>query len=101
MYEFASPYKNAHKQLIGKPIWLTVQELAFKDDEKSVQELHRLVRDTERRSVKLPLVRVARETREYKDSSGNSWKVEKDHKVILDIVSPTPAPKSTLIAMID
>jgi len=89
MYEVANPHKTLHKQPSGKPKWLTVQELAFKDDEKSEQKLRRLVAHAERRSIKLPLVRVAREAREYKDSKGKVWQVDAGKTVILDIVSYT------------
>ncbi|KAF2492523.1 hypothetical protein BU16DRAFT_583709 [Lophium mytilinum] len=91
MYDFANPQKNPHKQLSGRPKWVKAQELAFKDDEKSEQELRGLVEDVERRSIKLPLVRVALKIKKYKISEGNNLKVEKDHKVILDIKAAAKA----------
>jgi hypothetical protein len=74
------------------PAWLTVQELAFKEnDMPSEEELGRLVQDAARRSIKLPLVRVALQTKTYtvtkSDNEVEKWTVEKDHKVILDTVS--------------
>jgi hypothetical protein len=93
MYEAANPHKQPRKHPNGKPAWLTVQELAFKDDEKSVLELQRLVEHAERKSIKLPLVRVALKERKYTDDNGKEWKVEAGKTVILDIVSvPSACP---------
>jgi hypothetical protein len=93
MYEAANPHKQPRKQSNGKPAWLTVQELAFKDDKKSVLELQRLVEHAERKSIKLPLVRIALKERTYTDDNGKQWKVEAGKTVILDIVS-YPSPSS-------
>jgi hypothetical protein len=88
MYAFANPRKNPHKQPNVKPKWLAVQDLAFNEtDKERDQKLQRLVQHAERRSIKLPMVRVALEKRIYEDDQGKTWTVEKDHTVILDIVS--------------
>ncbi|KAH7131804.1 putative prostaglandin G/H synthase 2/cyclooxygenase 2, pgh2/cox2 [Dendryphion nanum] len=95
MYDFANPHKNPNRQRGQKPNWLRVQELAFQDDVKSEQELQQLVADAERRSIKLPLVRIALENMTYGEGSAY-WKVDKDHKVILDIFKANEAAsKST------
>jgi hypothetical protein len=43
-----------------KPIWLTVQSLAFSDAGNAQQELDDLVQQTAHQAVRLPLLRAAR-----------------------------------------
>jgi ribosomal protein L23 len=55
-----------------------VQKLAFMEDEKSTQELQKLVLEAERRSIKLPIIRKA---------VASAFGVKADQIVILDVVS--------------
>ncbi|KAJ4377179.1 hypothetical protein N0V83_000002 [Neocucurbitaria cava] len=87
MYDFANPHKNPHRNRSGKPTWLTVQELASKDDRKSAEDLQKLVEDAERRSIKLPVVRVALQAKDY----GDNMSVEKGQTIILDIFKANDA----------
>ncbi len=82
MYDFANPELRL-KELKGTPQWLQVQKLAFSNNEKQEQELKQLVVDVERKSIKLPLVLIARNKKTY----SKELTIEKDHIVICDIVS--------------
>jgi nitroreductase len=77
-YEYANPHKNPDKPRKGEPKWFRVQKLAFMEDEKSTQELQRLVLEAERRSIKLPIIRKA---------VASAFGVKADQIVILDVVS--------------
>ena len=72
----------------AKPTWLKVQELAFRDDKTSFDELTTLILDAERRSIRLPVIRSARKTRKFIDKKNKSWTVEEGDTIIMDIVRP-------------
>ena len=69
-----------------KPVWLKVQELAFREDESSFEELMELVLTAERKSIKLPVIRTATKDCEF---DKGTWRVKEGDTIILDIVSIT------------
>jgi ATP-dependent DNA ligase len=78
IYGLANPHKKSNKAHSDRPKRFIVQELAFMDDEKSAQDLQKLVLEAERKSLKLPIVRQA---------IANASGVKADEIVILDVVS--------------
>jgi hypothetical protein len=81
-------HANAGSTLPGTPKWLEVQELAFRDDKYSFVKLNHLVQDTERTSVRLPLIRTAKKDRDF-----GTWSVKQGDTIILDIVRTVSASK--------
>jgi len=78
MYDCANPHKPANTS----PKWREVQKLALDDNPESDVKLQEHVYTAERRSIKLPIVRVARKRKTY-----GTRTVDEGHTVILDIVS--------------
>ena len=71
-----------------KPAWSEVQGLAFKEDKGSLDELTKLVLEAERTSIRLPVLRTAVKSRDFKDKAGETWSVKKGDTIICDIVRP-------------
>lgn len=78
------------------PSWIVAQQLALKDNEdKTTQRLRDIVEDARRKSVKLPTIRVAKETKTY-----GSCKVHAGETVILDIVSTDFRPGAAMVSLV-
>jgi hypothetical protein len=88
MYEHANSKTPSEK----RPTWLEVQDLALKGDENSFEQLSKLVSEAERTCVKLPVIRTAMKDRDFTDTAGEQWSVNKGDVVILDLVSPRHQP---------
>jgi len=82
MYDIANPHKNPNKPASTRPKWPEVQKLALDDSPQSDAKLQKHVHTAERRSIKLPIVRVARTQKTY-----GTRTVDQGRTVILDIVS--------------
>jgi len=82
MYDIANPHKNPNKPASTSPKWPEVQKLALDDSPQSDAKLQKHVHTAERRSIKLPIVRVARTQKTY-----GTRTVDQGRTVILDIVS--------------
>ncbi|KAK3938600.1 heme peroxidase-domain-containing protein [Diplogelasinospora grovesii] len=66
--------------------WQEIQRLAFDDTEAATTRIKQLVLDAQRRSVRLPIIRKAVETRDIEDASGKRlFTVDKGRTVICDI----------------
>ena len=83
MYDFANPEETSSPEPKSTPKWLEVQKLAFSNDPSDEEKLKELVIEAERKSIKLPLVLIAKDTKKY----GENLTIEKNHTVICDIVS--------------
>ncbi|KAI9667934.1 MAG: hypothetical protein M1821_000754 [Bathelium mastoideum] len=86
LYEAADSSQTPAHQ---KPRWLTVQELAFSNVEEDQDRLEKLVQQTARRTVRLPILRTA--VRDYPPKSQKSlgWTVTEGQTVILNIHQAT------------
>lgn len=51
-------YANTSPEPGAPPIWFKVQELAFSTEDKDFQELQHLLLETERKTVRLPVLRT-------------------------------------------
>ncbi|KAI1179312.1 heme peroxidase [Nemania sp. FL0916] len=82
LYKAANLAKVAPDQA---PRWKKIQELAFSNNEKDYKELVDMVRKVACTTVRLPIIRKARETCNIKTRSGE-WSFSKGEIVYLDIL---------------
>jgi hypothetical protein len=81
-------HANAKTPSKNKPTWLEVQDLALDGDKNSFERLSKLVSEAERTCIKLPVIRTAMKDRDFTDTAGEQWSVNKGDVIILDLVSP-------------
>ena len=67
--------------------WLEIQDLALKEDAKSIRELEKEVLKVQQRKVKLPIIRRAVGKPTLKDDDGKDISVEDGQTIICDVVS--------------
>ncbi|KAI9705161.1 MAG: hypothetical protein M1820_005308 [Bogoriella megaspora] len=72
-----------------KPRWLTVQELAFSNSKDDQDRLEKLVQQTARTTVRLPILRTAIKDYPSEPQKNPSWKVDEGQMIILNIQQAT------------
>ena len=85
LYKAADPRTVTYS---GPPTWFKMQELAFSDDPKDNDALSRMILTAEAASIRLPIIRRARNTCRFTTKKGEVWGAMEGETLILDIVSP-------------